>query len=63
MARMTHDSRKYGISFPRITARALTGETSSRSIVPVSFSLTMETEVIIAHIRMKIIPIMPGTKL
>ena len=40
-----------------------TGETSRRFMVPVSFSLTMETEVIMAQIRMNIIPIMPGTKL
>lgn len=40
-----------------------TGDTRSRSIVPFSFSLTMETEVMMAHIRMNIMPMMPGTKL
>lgn len=40
-----------------------TGETSSTSIVPVSFSRTIDTEVMMAQIRMKISPMMPGTKL
>ena len=40
-----------------------TGDTSSTSIVPVSFSRTIDTEVIMAQIRMKIMPMMPGTKL
>ena len=41
----------------------LTGETSSTSIVPDSFSRTIETEVIMAQTRMKISPMIPGTKL
>ena len=40
-----------------------TGDTSSTSIVPVSFSRTIDTEVIMAQINMKIIPMIPGTKL
>ena len=40
-----------------------TGETSTNSIVPNSFSRTMETEVIIEHISIRINPITPGTKL
>ena len=40
-----------------------TGETSSTSIVPVSFSRTIDTEVMIAQMTMKINPMMPGTKL
>jgi hypothetical protein len=39
----------------------LTGETSKTSIVPVSFSLTIEMEVIMAHISIIINPITPGT--
>jgi len=41
----------------------LTGDTRRISIVPISFSRTMDTEVIRAQIRMKMSPIMPGTKL
>ena len=63
MARMIHDNRKYGISFPSIIVAGLTGDTSSRSIVPFSFSRTIDTEVMMAHISMKIIPMIPGTKL
>ena len=40
-----------------------TGDTSRTSIVPVSFSRTMDMEVKIAHIRININPIIPGTKL
>ena len=41
----------------------LTGETSSTSIVPFSFSRTIEMEVIIAHTSISSIPMMAGTKL
>ena len=41
----------------------LTGETSRTSIVPVSFSRTMEMEVIMAQISIRISPMTPGTKL
>ena len=40
-----------------------TGDTSSSSIVPVSFSLTIDTDVIIEHIIMRMSPMTPGTKL
>ena len=40
-----------------------TGETSNTSIVPISFSRTMETDVIMAQISIRIKPITPGTKL
>lgn len=60
---MMHDSRKYGTIFPNIIVRGRTGDTSKRSIVPDSFSLTIDTDVIMAHISIKIMPIMPGTKL
>ena len=39
------------------------GDTNRTSIVPVSFSRTMEMEVIIAQISISINPITPGTKL
>lgn len=38
------------------------GETSSTSMVPVSFSRTMAIEVIMAHICNKMSPMIPGTK-
>ena len=41
----------------------LTGETSKTSIVPDSFSLTIVTDVIKAHIIINMSPITPGTKL
>ena len=40
-----------------------TGETSNTSIVPLSFSRTIDTEVISAQISMNINPMIPGTKL
>ena len=39
------------------------GLTNSNSIVPRSFSLAMLMEVISAQIKIKITPMMPGTKL
>lgn len=39
------------------------GDTNRTSIVPVSFSRTMEMEVIIAQISISINPITPGTKI
>ena len=39
------------------------GDTSSTSIVPVSFSRTMEMAVIMAQMSISISPITPGTKL
>ena len=43
--------------------KGLTGEVSSTSIDPLSFSLTMATAVIMAQISMRIRPMTPGTKL
>ena len=40
-----------------------TGDTSKISIVPVSFSRTIDIEVIMAQMRVKMSPITPGTKL
>ena len=40
-----------------------TGDTSSTSIVPFSFSRTMEMEVIIAQMSISNMPMMAGTKL
>ena len=39
------------------------GDTSNISIVPDSFSRTIDIEVIIAQISIRISPITPGTKL
>ena len=47
----------------RMMRSGRTGETSSTSIVPVSFSRTIDTEVRMAQMRMKISPMIPGTKL
>ena len=41
----------------------LTGETSTSSSVPVSFSLTIDTAVIMEQISIRINPMTPGTKL
>ena len=46
-----------------IIINGLTGETSSTSIVPRSFSRTMDIEVIIAHTSISSMPMMAGTKL
>ena len=43
--------------------KGLIGETRRISIVPDSFSLTIEMEVIMAQMRMIISPMTPGTKL
>jgi len=41
----------------------LIGETNNTSIVPISFSRTIDIDVIIAHINIRMSPITPGTKL
>ena len=46
-----------------MTIRGLTGETSSTSMVPLSFSRTIEMEVIIAQMSISSMPMMAGTKL
>ena len=63
ISRMKAETTKYGIALASITEKGFTGETSSTSIVPLSFSRTMDTEVIIAHTSMRIMPMTPGTKL
>ena len=63
LAKFTADRAKYGISLLNMTQSGLTGETSRSSSVPVSFSLTMETAVIIEQMSISISPITPGTKL
>ena len=45
-----------GTAFDRMMNSGLTGETSRTSIVPVSFSRTMEMEVIMAQISIRINP-------
>ena len=51
---------KYGIILDSTMLIGFTGETRSTSMLPVSFSLTIETEVIREHISISIKPIMPG---
>ena len=46
-----------------ITIKGRTGDTNSTSIVPFSFSRTIEIEVIMAQISINSIPMMAGTKL
>ena len=57
------DRKIYGNTFPMITKNGFKGETSRISIVPNSFSLVIEIEVIIAETNIKITVITPGTKL
>ena len=54
---------KYGIILARTIFIGFIGDTSSTSMLPVSFSLTMDTEVISAQISSSISPMIPGTKL
>ena len=61
--RMIQERRKYGTSFPKMIVLGFMGETNNRLIVPFSFSPTIDTDVIMAQIRIKIIPRIPGTKL
>ena len=61
--RMIQERRKYGTNFPNMIVLGFMGETNNRLIVPFSFSPTIDTEVIMAQIRIKIIPKIPGTKL
>ncbi len=46
-----------------MTIRGRTGDTSSTSIVPFSFSRTTEMEVIMAQMSISSMPMMAGTKL
>lgn len=61
--KMPKESKKYSTSFEMMTRAGFKGDMSSTSILPCSFSRTMETLVIIAQISIKISPSKPGTKL
>src|SRR5690554_3131479 len=61
--RLMSDKARYGSAFETITKNGLNGDTSNTSIVPLSFSLTMETEVISTQTSSRIRDITPGTKL
>jgi hypothetical protein len=63
VTRLMNESTKYGTAFAMMIFNGFIGDTSSTSMVPVSFSLTIEMEVIMAHININIMPITPGTKL
>ena len=51
------------MALPKINSSGFNGYTSNTSMVLISFSLTIETKVIIAEIMISIIAITPGTKL
>ena len=63
LAKFRTESSRYGTSLLRMTHSGFTGDTSRSSRVPVSFSFTMETAVIMEHISIRIRPMTPGTKL
>ena len=63
LTKLTTDRARYGIILERIIQNGLTGDTRSSSSVPVSFSFTMDTAVIIEQISIRIKPMTPGTKL
>ncbi len=53
---------RYGSTFPTTICHGRSGETSSASIVPVSFSRVRESAVIRADMIVSTIAIRPGTK-
>ena len=57
------ETTRYGTTFARIISSGFVGDTNTISIVPLSFSRTIEIEVIIAQMSIKSIPMMAGTKL
>ena len=61
--RITKVNTKYGISFATTIIKGLVGETRSTSIVPFSFSRTIEIDVIIAQTNISKVPMIAGTKL
>ena len=63
VTRMAKASNRYGTALAMITISGRTGDTSSTSIVPRSFSRTMLIEVIMAQISISNMPMMAGTKL
>src|ERR1035437_7464707 len=61
--RLTSERNKYGIAFEMITIKGFIGDTNNISIVPISFSRTIETEVIITQTSNNTMAMTPGTKL
>src|SRR3989339_1039895 len=59
VVRLTIESTKYGTALDSIKKIGRTGDTRRTSIVPVSFSLTIDIEVIIAQMSISINPITP----
>src|SRR5690606_1503085 len=57
------DNNKYGIALVTTIISGCTGETSKTSIVPRSFSRTIDTAVIITQTSIRMSAITPGTKL
>ena len=60
---LTTESVKYGAIFESMMCSGFMGEARSTSMVPVSFSRTMATDVIMAQMSISTRPITPGTKL
>ena len=63
VVRIANASTKYGATLAIIIINGRTGDTSSSSIVPRSFSRTIEIEVIMAQTSISNMPRMAGTKL
>jgi len=61
--RLMQEIVKYGIVFAKMIVTGFIGEASKISIVPDSFSRAIEIDVIMAHIKRRIMPRTPGTKL
>src|SRR5690606_17436922 len=60
---LTSERSRYGTVFDRMTHTGLNGDTSSTSMVPVSFSLTMDMAVIMTETNINTNAMTPGTKL
>src|SRR6218665_1713709 len=63
LAILTNDNNRYGTAFATMIFKGCSGDTSMISIVPVSFSFTIVTAVIIVQINISTMAITPGTKL
>ena len=61
-AAATSEMRTYGIIFPTMSSTGLMGETSICSIVFLSFSLTMESDVAMTAVIARTKPMSPGTR-
>ena len=60
---LMNDKSKYGVTLPNTIWIGFSGDASRTSMVPISFSLLIEMEVIMAEISIKIIAMIPGTNM